>query len=122
MAKNQHQANKPAPIKKGRKKKTPLEVREAMAAKALSIKSTIESGNLRKLKDIEHLFSKAMADEIGVNHGRFIDKLKNPIKFSVKELFKFAYFINTEPDNLLGLVIQEIKTNKEITQKLQKGK
>jgi hypothetical protein len=108
--------------KRGRKTKTIEGLREDIQSKCLSIKSIMDSGNLKKLRELEPLLSKAMADELGVNHGRFLDKLRNPIKFSIKEIHRFAYYVGTNPEKLTDQVNLEITANSDLLSKLHKFK
>ncbi|MBN8877038.1 MAG: hypothetical protein J0I32_05785 [Sphingobacteriales bacterium] len=104
--------------KKGRKVKTLEDIQEDIKSKCLSIKSIIDSGNLNRLKELEPLVSKAMADELGVNHGRFSDKLRNPVKFSVIEIHRFALYVKADPDKLMKHVNQEILSNSKLMKEL----
>jgi|GEM_PF-2260618 len=108
--------------KKGRKVKTLADLQEDIKSKCLSIKSIIDSGNLEKLRNLEPLLSKAMADEMGVNHGRFSDKLRNPIKFSVYEIHRFAIYVNADPEKLSKQVNLEIVSNKKLLDELKEFK
>ncbi|NCT73963.1 MAG: hypothetical protein GXC78_05490 [Chitinophagaceae bacterium] len=108
--------------KRGRKVRTLENLQEDIKSKCLSIKSIIDSGNLNSLKELEPLFSKAMADEMGVNHGRFSDKLRNPVKFSVSDIQRFAYYVGSDPDKLALQVNLEIKKDEGLVLKLKKFK
>ncbi|MFN4313282.1 MAG: hypothetical protein ACK4E0_03240 [Chitinophagaceae bacterium] len=112
----------PVKPKRGRKVKTLENLQEDIKSKCLSIKSIIDSGNLNALKELEPLFSKAMADEMGVNHGRFSDKLRNPVKFSMIDVHRLAYYVGFEPDKLTNQINLEIKNNKAVVSKLKKFK
>lgn len=105
--------------KKVRKSKTIGDLLEDIKSRCLSIKSIIDSGNLEKLKDLEPLVSKAMADEMGVNHGRFSDKLRNPIKFSLHEIHRFALYVNADPDKLVKQANLEILANAKLLRELK---
>ena len=111
---------KPDKIKRGRKKRTLASLQEEIKSKCLSIKSIIDSGNLKALRDLEPLFSKAMADEMGVNHGRFLDKLRNPIKFSIYDLHRFANYVNIESGKLSAQINDEITCDKKLQIELSK--
>lgn len=121
MAKSvkKHEQIKP---KRGRKTKSIEAIKEDIKSKCLSIKSIIESGNLKAMKDLEPLFSKAMADEMGVNHGRFGQKLRNPIKFSVYDIYRFAYYVDTDPTNFSRQINLEIGADKNLLIDLAKFK
>jgi len=100
--------------KRGRKIKSIEDIKEDIKSKCLSIKSIVESGNLKAMKDLEPLFSKAMADEMGVNHGRFGDKFRNPIKFSVYDIYRFAFYVGTDPNKLSMQINHEINADKNL--------
>lgn len=121
MAKANKKENQIKP-KRGRKIKTIEDLKEDIKAKCLSIKSIIDSGNLKTMKELEPLFSKAMADEMGVNHGRFAEKLRNPIKFSVFDIYRFAYYIKIDPMKLLTQINLEISADKSLFKVLGKFK
>ncbi|HEU0228745.1 MAG TPA: hypothetical protein VFQ86_13480 [Arachidicoccus soli] len=108
--------------RKGRKKKSIQDVAAEIKTKSLSIKSLIENSRIKTLKEIEPLFTKSMADQLGVNHGRFIDKLKNPIKFSAKDIFRFAYYVDLNPTEIINQVKDEIESNQLLVEKLKKFK
>jgi hypothetical protein len=108
--------------KRGRKVKTIDDLKEDISSKCLSIKSIIDSGNLKKLRELEPLVSKAMADELGFNHGRFLDKLRNPIKFSIKEIHHFAYYVGVNAEKVTDQINLEIKANGQLVSKLSKFK
>ena len=100
--------------KRGRKTKSIEDLKEDIKSKCLSIKSIIESGNLKAMKELEPLFSKAMADEMWVNHGRFGEKLRNPNKFSVYDIYRFAYYVGTDPSKLSAQINLEISVDKNL--------
>ncbi len=108
--------------KRGRKVKTIDDLKEDINSKCLSIKSIIDSGNLKKLRELEPLVSKAMADELGFNHGRFSEKLRNPIMFSMKEIHHFGYYVGVDAGKITDQINLEIKGNGPIVTKLKKFK
>lgn len=108
--------------KVGRKKKELEDRLEEAKAKRSYIKALFESRSLVKLKEIEHAFTKAMADQIGINHGRLIDKLKNPIRFSMKDIYRFSYYVNIDPLAMMIQIKKEVDGNAEVVKKLQEIK
>jgi hypothetical protein len=104
--------------KRGRKIKSIENLKEDIKSKCLSIKSIIESGNLKAMKELEPLFSKAMADEMGVNHTRFGEKLRNPIKFSVYDIYRFAYYVDADPTKFSTQINDEITADKTLLKAL----
>lgn len=106
----------------GRKTKSIEERTNEVSTKRHSIKALFESQGFQQLGQIEYLFTKAMADQLGMNHGRFIDKLKNPVKFSVKDLYKFAYYTGIAPVAMLQQVSKEVERNRQVVAELKKIK
>jgi hypothetical protein len=108
--------------KGGRKEKTLQKRIDEAKAKCHSIKGLFETREIIQLREIEFLFMKSMADQIGVNHGRFIDKLKNPIKFSMKDIYKFSYYVDINPSMMVRQVQKEVEANGEVVEMLKKVK
>jgi hypothetical protein len=112
--------NQPKATGKGGRKPQSLQQRtQHVDMMRRSIKALFESNRLSGLEQISHLFTKAMADQLGVNHGRFLDKLRNPIRFSLKDLYKFSYYTGIEPAALMGQVQKEVENNKEVVRMLK---
>lgn len=106
----------------GRKIKSTEERIKEVDTKRQSIKAFFERAGFEELAPIEHLFTKAMADQLGVNHGRFIDKLKHPVRFSVKEIYRFSYYAGIEPAAMLAQVGREVDRNRQVVAELKKVK
>jgi hypothetical protein len=115
-------AGAPAKGKGGRKEKTLQKRIDEAKAKRHSIKGLFETHEIVQLKEIEFLFMKSMADQIGINHGRFIDKLKNPVKFSMKDIYKFSYYVDIDPSMMIRQVQKEVEANREVVEMLKKVK
>lgn len=108
--------------KKGRKRKTLEESVAEIASKKVLIKSIIESGTWSKLRDVATLIPKMMAEEMGFNHTRLVTKLRNPINLSVKDAVRMSFYFTVDPLLILGQVLKEINSNKELVSKLDKFK
>lgn len=122
MAKKLKPSEPEKTVKRGRKIKT-IEALEAdIRSQRLSIKSMVNSGDLASLKQLEPLFTKAMADELGVNHGSFTDKLRNPIKFSYKDIHRLGLYFDLNPDKLSAQINLEVRSNSSLIEKLSKFK
>lgn len=107
---------------RGRKTKSIEELKQDIGSKRLSIKTLIETGKLTRLRELEPLFSKAMADEIGVNHTRFSSKFRAPVDFGVKEVYRFALYIETDPQLFFKQIGKEISVSSDLLSKLKKFK
>jgi len=75
----------------------------------LSIKSMFEQGNVRQMRDLEQLFPTSLSRDLNINHGRYIERLYNPEKFSFKQIFKFASLINVDPKIISDVIVSELK-------------
>ena len=104
----------------GRKTKTVEDLKQDIATKRLSIKSIFESGSLTSLRELESLFTKAMANEMGVSHTNFSGKFKNPVEFSLKELYRFAYYIGIDQKLISDQADKEISANRTLVADLKK--
>lgn len=111
-----------SPKARGRKTKSLEELKQDIASKCLSIKTLIETGKLSRLRDLEPLFSKAMADEMGVNHTRFSNKFRNPIDFGIKEIYRFALYIEIDPQLIFKYIGKDISQASDLLSKLKKFK
>lgn len=114
MAKKAAKSKKAGTNKGGRKVKPVEDIKRDISSKCLSIRTIISTGALGKLSELEPLFSKAMADELGVNHGRFQAKLRNPVKLTMTEIHRFANYTQTDVEKLTRIVNAEIMKNKAI--------
>lgn len=107
---------------KGRKHKS-LEVKlEEIQSDCISIRDRFELEKVNKLKDLEHLFSDAMAREMGVNHSRFITKLYKPITLSFRDVYRFAYYVNFDPKLMVSQVAKEIEEDRKLESELKEFK
>lgn len=104
--------------KKGRKTES-LEVKiEKIKSGLISIRDRFETGKVERLKSLEHLFTTAMAQELGVNHSRFVTKLYNPITFSFREVYRFANYVGFDPQLMISQIAKEIRTNHRLEEDL----
>lgn len=105
--------------RKGRKSES-LEVKlEKIKSGLISIRDRFETGKIERLKNLEHLFTTAMAKELGVNHSRFISKFYNPITFSFKEVYRFAYYVGFDPQLMIAQMAKEIQEDRSLDAKLK---
>lgn len=123
MAKKVKASSAEVPKKgRGRKTKTVEDLKQDIATKRLSIKSIFESGSLTSFRELESLFTKAMANEMGVSHTNFTSKFRNPVNLSLHELYRFAYYIGIDPQLLSQQIDKEISNNRDLQLKLKKFK
>ena len=78
----------------------------------LSIKAMFERGSVTKMRDIEKLFPTKVAKELGMNHSRYVVKLKKPELFNIKQIVRLASLLNISPELITGVIFKEISLNK----------
>ncbi|QHS60819.1 hypothetical protein [Chitinophaga agri] len=123
MAKKIKETPEDAPKKgRGRKIKTVEALIEDIAAKRKSLKSIFLSGDFISLRELESLFTKAMASEMGVNHTNFTAKFRTPVNFSLHEIHRLAHYIGIDPQLISKQADMEIASNKDLQVKLKKFK
>ncbi len=73
-----------------------------------AIKAMFETGKIKKMSQLEKLYPTKISRLLGINYGRYIEKLNNPEFFSLVELIKFAAIINIDFKSLVHTVVDEI--------------
>ncbi len=68
-----------------------------------------ESGNVKQMKDIEELFPTSLSKDLNMNHGRYIERLHKPEKFSYQQIFKLSSLINVDPEIVSNVIVNELK-------------
>ena len=72
------------------------------------IKAMFETGKIKKLTQLEKLSPTKLSKLLGINYGRYIEKLHNPELFALRELVKFAEIIDIDFKLLIDTVVTEI--------------
>jgi hypothetical protein len=80
----------------------------------LSVKAMFESGSVNKMRDIEKLFPTKIAKELGMNHSRYVVKLKKPESFTLKQIMKLASLLNVPPERITEVIFKELSRVKRI--------
>lgn len=73
-----------------------------------AIKAMFETGKIKRLTQLEKLSPTKLSKLLGINYGRYIEKLHNPELFALRELMKFAEIIDTDFKLIIDTVIAEI--------------
>ena len=76
--------------------------------KLLQIKSLIESGGVKKMRDLKDSSSTKIASYAGINQGRYSSKLINPGEFTVSEIHRISYVLGIDPKILMEIITREI--------------
>jgi hypothetical protein len=87
----------------------------------LSIKAMFESGSVTKMRDIEKLFPTKIARELGMNHSRYVIKLKKPELFNFKQIVKLASLINVSPERITEVILYEVSKGRKKPVKSSEG-
>lgn len=86
--------------------------RKETESQLISLKAMFESGSVTKMRDIEKLFPTRIAKELGMNHSRYVVKLKKPELFNVKQIVKLAALLNIPPELIMRIIFKEIASAK----------
>lgn len=73
-----------------------------------AIKAMFETGKIKKLVQLEKLSPTKLSKLLGINYGRYIEKLHNPELFALKELVKLAQIIDIDFKLIVDNVVAEI--------------
>lgn len=74
-----------------------------------SIKALIEAGKIKKMSQLEKLSPTYISKAMGVNYGRYVEKLHKPELFTFKEVKKLADLVKIDLMNIVALILKEIK-------------
>lgn len=85
------------------------------------IKSLFETGEAKRMYDIAKLFPSKISNSLGINYGRYIDKLSKPEKFTIDELIRFSHLTGTDIRKIFEVILKEATTNISTKQKPHKA-
>ncbi|MFC0775291.1 hypothetical protein [Terrimonas alba] len=75
-----------------------------------ALKTYIDSGEIKAFSEIFEIVPKAVfVNETGINFVRLTEKIKNPEKFTVKEILVYAQLINVDSRKLYDLIIKTLE-------------
>jgi hypothetical protein len=78
-----------------------------------TLKIMVETGNIKAFEEMFNVVPKTVvAADLGINYGRFLDKLNNLQDFSLKELFKLADFIEVDNKAVVNIVLNDVERKK----------
>jgi hypothetical protein len=86
-----------------------------------SIKSTFETGDVRKMYDIATLYPTKIIKALGLNHGRYINKLAKPETFDISEIIRFSRLIGVDHQKVLEVILKEAIPNVAEKEKTKKA-
>jgi hypothetical protein len=86
----------------------------------LSLKTLFESGKVTHMKMIENLFPTLISKELGLNHSRYINKLKKPELFTMKQIMKLSAMIDVHPKIISDVIVAELMVKSKLKPKISK--
>lgn len=72
-----------------------------------SIKSLFEKGDIKKMYEISPLHPTKVIKALGLNHGRYVNKLTKPEKFTINEIIRFSLLIGVDHYMVLKVIVEE---------------
>src|ERR1700738_4351438 len=87
-----------------------------------SIKSTFETGEVKRMYEISTLYPTKIIKALGLNHGRYINKLAKPEKFSIGEIIRFSRLIGVDHNKVMEVILREAVPNVIAKEKAKEGK
>ncbi|MBI1341799.1 MAG: hypothetical protein GC171_02570 [Terrimonas sp.] len=75
-----------------------------------ALKTYIDSGEIKAFSEIFEIVPKVVfVKETGINFVRLTEKIKNPEKFTVKEILAYSQLINIDSRKLYDLIVKAIE-------------
>lgn len=87
-----------------------------------SIKSTFETGEIKKMYEISKLYPTKIIRAMGLNHGRYVAKLAKPEKFTISEIIRFSRLIGVDHNKVLEVILKEAVANVVQMEEVKKNK
>lgn len=72
-----------------------------------SIKSSFETGEIKKMIELSKLFPTKIIKGLGLNHSRYLAKLSKPENFTIKEVLRFSRLIGVSEQKVLDVILKE---------------
>ena len=88
-----------------------LQNKDEIEVELRSIKSTFETGEIKKMYEISKLYPTKIIRALGLNHGRYIAKLAKPEKFTISEIIRFSRLIGVDHHKVLEVILKEAVPN-----------
>lgn len=75
------------------------------------------AGSVRKMRDIEDLYPTRIAKALGINHSRYIEKLRTPGDFTFKHIWKLAKLLEIDVQLVIDVIKSELSQSSRQTKK-----
>ena len=77
------------------------------------LRSVFLDNSVKRMKDIEELYPTYIAKLLGINYSRYIDKLKKPETFSIKQVVLLADLIDINPQIIMNIILTQVVADKK---------
>lgn len=91
--------------------------KEEKKTKYLALKSMFLSGQVLRMKDIEKIYPTMVAKDLGINHGRYINKLYKPQEFSIKHIVVLAHLLEIDPQIIIKIIFTQLNSQRTLKKK-----
>ena len=91
--------------------------KEEKKTKYLALKSMFLSGQVQRMKDIEKIYPTMVAKDLGINHGRYINKLYKPQEFSIRHIIVLANVLEIDPQIIIKIIFAQLNGQKTLKKK-----
>ncbi len=85
------------------------------------IKYLFENRAIKRMYKLKDFIPGKVALALGINTGRYAEKLLNPEKFTLFEILRFAYVINVNPSLVIDVIQTEVDVIKKIQDRVKKN-
>ncbi|HEY8387272.1 MAG TPA: hypothetical protein VIK74_01645 [Parasegetibacter sp.] len=80
-----------------------------------TVKIMLETGNISQFSEIFDIIPRSIVSaDIGMNYTRFVNRLKKPELFILKELLTIAHYIGVDKKLIVDLIMNDISSRKPV--------
>lgn len=83
--------------------------KEILDSDFLAIKSLFEAGHVKKMSLLKEQAPTKVAKLLGLQYNSYLDKLDNPVKFTVKHIFAIALLCQLDPCLIFEIIQLEVQ-------------
>src|ERR1700733_5107874 len=84
------------------------------------IKLLFENNAISRMYKLKDLQSGKMSEALGMNKGRYAQKLANPETFSVSEILRFSLVVDVDPILVINVIQKEKEVLENIIERVEK--
>lgn len=97
-----------------------MEVKDNEDIKIAAIKAMFETGGISTMRQLETLSPTKLSKKLGINYGRYMNKLSKPTFFTYSEILKLSNILNIKFRTINEVVVSDVELiAKEINKKSQ---